>query len=373
MEEFSSHKNPFSSGSLSEVEHSNPYGLDTYQTHPKLASSNTFLVTSASDSGEGSLREAIQMANDTDGFDLVVLSDDLKRTIKLNTEIAITDDVIIEGRGKTIKGSGEDRLFVIDDGDAGTMSQVKIHDMILTGGVANGSEATSAAGGAIYSAEALTVDEVVIKKNFASRFGAGIFNFQGHLTVKDSLIAGNDDIAAEDGTFYGIYGGGIYNYRGITHITDTLIKNHDIERCGTVFNEAGFVLMEGTTIKKNTTLHGGAILNLNALTVLLDTKLAKNTAREWGGGVANFATLEAFAGPFGRTEAGGEFESIAPSILVMSSDSVIKKNTAVDYGGGIFNGDDEGFFTEGTLIGVKEGINVLKNKKEDVFGPTKQS
>ncbi|MEO0760025.1 MAG: hypothetical protein AAFY78_24505 [Cyanobacteria bacterium J06648_16] len=352
-------------------ENSNPYGFSRSESSKTVGGSSIFWVTNTNDNGEGSLREAVQMANDSAGHDIIMLTNDLENAIRLNTEIVITDDVTIEGNGNKIRGSGEDRLFRIDDGDLGTWSKVEIHDVLLTGGVANGNEAAEAAGGAIYSAEVLTLDEVIVRKNFASRFGAGIFNFQGHLTVKNSVIARNDDIAAQDGTFYGIYGGGIYNYRGTLNLIDTTFRKHDIERCGgSVFNEAGVVFMERTTIRNNAALHGGAILNLNAVTFLNETALVKNTARELGGGIANFATKAPFAGPFGRTEAGGELESVAPSVLYMDSDSVIRQNTAFDFGGGIFNGDDGGFFTEGVLIGVEEGINVLRNKEEDIFGPT---
>lgn len=66
----------------------------------QLLSVTTYTVTNLSDSGTGSLREAIALANDHSGADIIAFSSSLSGTLTLTTgELSITDDVTIQGLG----------------------------------------------------------------------------------------------------------------------------------------------------------------------------------------------------------------------------------------------------------------------------------
>lgn len=112
----------------------------------------TFTVTSTADSGSGTLREAIDMANanlngpgvvDVIEFDLT-----LPDTISLTSgELTILDDLTINGPGAdmlTVSGSNLSRIFFINDGDKITISGLKIAD-----GNGVGAALSGTAGGAM--------------------------------------------------------------------------------------------------------------------------------------------------------------------------------------------------------------------------------
>ncbi len=148
---------------------------------------NTYNVTNTSDSGAGSLREAIALANTNLGTDNIVIDVD---NVTLNTEIEITDSVSISGNGVVIAQTGAERLFNIDDNNKDTLIDVLFNDLTLTGGN------STTEGGAINSRENITLDGVTIKDNTAVGYGGGIYATKGNLTLNNSLFEGN--IVRED-------------------------------------------------------------------------------------------------------------------------------------------------------------------------------
>src|SRR3954469_4272260 len=57
----------------------------------------TFTVSTLADAGAGSLRDAVQKANLTAAADVVRFAGNLHGTLTLSSEIAITNDVTIDG------------------------------------------------------------------------------------------------------------------------------------------------------------------------------------------------------------------------------------------------------------------------------------
>src|SRR5262249_36853075 len=77
---------------------------------------STFSVLNLFDSGPGSLRAAVAAANANPGADLIRFADGLHGTIRLGSELSITDDLTINGRGEnhlTISGNNATRVFSI--------------------------------------------------------------------------------------------------------------------------------------------------------------------------------------------------------------------------------------------------------------------
>ena len=158
--------------------------------------------------GRTSLREAIFATNLVGGPDAIEFAPALtangRSTILLvQGELKITDGLMINGPGAdllTIDASGNDptpelndgkgsRVLNIDDGVA-EFIDVSIVDLTLTGGdVAN-------SGGAIFSAENLSILESTISGNFATSFlssggGGGVFARNGRVAIHRSIFESN--------------------------------------------------------------------------------------------------------------------------------------------------------------------------------------
>ena len=143
----------------------------------------TYTVTNSNNSGTGSLRSAIALANESLGPDII----ELTGKIELNSAIVITDSISLVGSDDTvITSTAESRLFEIDDGEPDNQIEVSFENLTLTGG--NSPEA----GGAILSAEDLTITNSVLNNNYSNEGGGAIAIVDGgSLKVSDSTITNN--------------------------------------------------------------------------------------------------------------------------------------------------------------------------------------
>ena len=174
---------------------------------------NTLRVTNGNDSGSGSLREAIDIANATPGKDDVFVGVD----VTLNKTINITDSVNIgTPYGASITQTGNDRIFNIDDFADNTNINVDLFRLYLSGGNAEKS------GGAISSNENLTITDSEIFNNFARQQGGGIFQQNGSLTVERSKIFDNTLTDLDTSS-----GGGIYLTNSEFVLSSSTIEGND--------------------------------------------------------------------------------------------------------------------------------------------------
>ena len=211
-----------------------------------------FTVYNTADGGEGSLREAIDQANNNPDPDTIVFSSlfDSPRTIYLTSgSLLINDDVTIEGPGSellTIDGAEQtDRIFEID-GPEGVGIGVEISGMTITGGRTPDQDNFPAGGGirsSYVSYVDLTLTDTVITGNAADSepadgsegfgYGGGVASLGGgSLTVSDSVVSGNT--AGQDGdgvTLSAGIGGGILAVDADVLIEDsTISENKAINR-----------------------------------------------------------------------------------------------------------------------------------------------
>ena len=207
------------------------------------AHADVFVVDSAADAPDAktgdrhcrtatatcTLRAAIQEADETDGPDTVLIPAGRYRLASTpapeagstgerdagNGDLDITDDLVVRGAGPgqtTVDGGGLDRVFEV----AGDTTAV-ISDMTITGADATGGDTTAeiALGGGVLNQGTATLERLRIVGNKADG-GGGVFTIPGtHLTVHDSLIAGN--------TAY--EGGGIRIDSGAEIVNTTITHN----------------------------------------------------------------------------------------------------------------------------------------------------
>jgi hypothetical protein len=229
-------------------------------------------VTSNADSGAGTLRAAVNTANNNGVADNITFNlPEGSRTITLTSgQITFTDTAktTIEGgtAGVTVSGNNASRVFYVDEGANLSLENLKV----------SGGKAFDHGGGIRNDAGTLSVTDSTISGNAADFDGGGIYNQRGTLRVTDSTISGNS--ANRNG-------GGIYNF------TDS------------AFGPATqSTTIENSTISGNTAQgRGGGVYNNVGLTTISNSTITNNTAPAGlGAGVASCA----YAGPGASTVVG---------------------------------------------------------------------
>jgi hypothetical protein len=210
------------------------------------ARANVITVTNTDDSGPGSLRQALAIANDGDTIDATGISG----VITLSTGHLLVDkSVTINGPAAdllAVDGNMSSRVFFITSGVT-----VAISDLTIRNGHtgADGAGVDNEAGGT------MTISNCTISGNTAA-LGAAIFN-GSMLIVANTTFS--DNMAAN--------GGGIYNSGG------------------------GMLTISNSTFSGNSASTGGGIFNIGAFAITNST-LSDNSAVGAGGGIVNTQTLE---------------------------------------------------------------------------------
>jgi CSLREA domain-containing protein len=248
----------------------------------------TWTVTKTEDTDDGacdsdcSLREAVVAANTTPGNDIIELPAGMY-LLTLDWW-GVADHFgsldIASGAGTTsILGEGRDTTVI----DATTLRTLGASnpDRVFTVGYGAGLELVGVTVTGGYTENALS----------AQRDGGGIWNWNGYLTVTDSLIEGN---------VAGVNGGGIANHYGTATITNTIIRDNNtdppeystIGYGGGIYNSGTMTIVD-SMIELNASDNGGGIANEEVLedyppTLDISNSEITNNSAWRGGGVANF-------------------------------------------------------------------------------------
>ena len=208
-----------------------------------------------------SLREAIELSAAGGGRQKITFDDALAgETIVLESSLQIPCRMTIEGLGAgeitiqatdptagEINGDGFS-VFDITDDDPEMVWEVMISGMMLTG------SDSPTDGGAIFTEENLTLDDVHIHDNASAGRGGGIFS-TGRLTTTGSTI--EDNTAGGDG-------GGVHTVGGITLDSSTVSGNHSGDEGGGISVEGDNteVVVQSSTISGNTAVGDGGGMQL---------------------------------------------------------------------------------------------------------------
>jgi hypothetical protein len=250
---------------------------------PQSGCTSSPVVTNASDSDAGSLRDAITNAcpGSTITFDSTVFDPNSATQIDLaNGELSINKNLTIAGPGAKIlivrnASSGvtaNSRIFSITSGADVHISGLTVRDgSTLTNGggisnagtlkllscivTSNNTLAALAGGGGIFNAGTLTIINSTISSNATlAGGGGGIFN-AGMLSVTNSTISGN----TSNGTGSG---GGLSNTGlAATLINCTVAANNSPGSPGGGIDSTGGVMTLGNTIVADSTSADGSDLN----------------------------------------------------------------------------------------------------------------
>jgi hypothetical protein len=293
----------------------------------------TFTVINLNDSGTGSLRAALALADAHPGPDTIVFHLPAPplhgENILTLTSGALTStgDVTIKGSGAgklIIDGGGNYNDFVFINHATGVDRPVTISGVSLVNGKAN----PYSYGGGIYSAESLNLKNVIISGNTASEGGGGVWvngnSSEGgatELTISHSLISGN--------TAMGQRGGGVFVFDlKSVDVTGTVMAGNTCSQYGgglyaKMANGGTGVVINGSLFTDNSAAQGGGFElygNIGAPA----PKIVVSSTRV-SGNVANGASTQSGGG-------GGVFIGAVQAVI---TGSTIENNTSIYNGGGL--------------------------------------
>ena len=153
------------------------------------------MVTSAADTGNGSLRDALSLAQPGDviGFSATLSN----QTIQVATTLPVTRTVTINAAnapGVTVDGGGSVRVFAVDGGVDATFIGVRIHGGHAVGGGTSPGGAISTGNDARLTIQHCRFDANVADIGGAVRAGYGTFTI-----IEDSTFISNDGAGAGNG------------------------------------------------------------------------------------------------------------------------------------------------------------------------------
>jgi hypothetical protein len=278
------------------------------------------VVTNTNDSGPGSLRNALAIANDGDTIDATGVSGTILLT---SGELQITHNVTINGPGVgnlTVNGNATSRVF------ENFASNVIIFGFTITNGLPPIGDTNG--GGGILNHGGLTVSDSGILNNnagFANPFcadGGGINTVGGTLTVRNSVISSNDGagggisadgatVTVSNSTINGNGGacgpGGIGSLgNGTLTVLNSTISGNTADGCGDCFGSqgggigsfgSGSVTVMNSTISGNSShggIGGGGVYNSGETLTLTNSTISGNfvdAPGTQGGGIWNGGNL----------------------------------------------------------------------------------
>lgn len=280
------------------------------------AHGETIRVINRNDSGPGSLRQALAIANDGDTISFAVTG----RIVLSSGELLVNKNITISGPGAAnlvIDGNARSRVFHIAFGHS-----VSINDLTVTNGVASGNPPANQGGGIYNDHSTLALNNCKLSGNQAD-FGGGIYNDGGlrnssALTISNSAFRGN---SAQFGG--GIYNGGFDGGDATLTIDNSAFNDNSADFGGCIFNDS----------------YTG-----NASLTLRDSKLSGNSAHNTGACIYNdvlkgYGTQTLNNLSLSNNSAGNSGGSIysADAVSLTLNNCAISHNSAQNWGGAIYN------------------------------------
>jgi hypothetical protein len=289
---------------------------------------NIIVVTNTNDSGPGSLRDAIAIANDGDTIDATGISGSILLT---SGQLNVDKDVTITGPGAenlTVDGNAQSLVFYLNPGKTVAISGLTITNgssgLYNDGGIYNDGGALTVSncavsansGGGIANAATQNAATMTVSNcSVSSNSGSGIVNSgwgdTATMTVSNCTISGN---------FYGgIANGGFFGGSATMTLSNCIVSDN----LGSGIAN-GAVRGSAAIIVTNSTISGNFASGVsNSGTVTITECTVSGNSGAFGGGIQN-------------VESGKDSFP-----LVIVSNSTISGNSA-DFGGGIYNASAHG-------------------------------
>ena len=366
------------------------------------AADDILTVTTLDDSGSGSLREAIGLANADADHDTIVFS--VTGTISLASSLPVFQNygATIVGDGITVDGNGfgvfsfnqmQDRTEVhisgitITDGangyggairaDSGAIWPAQMAEISLTNVTVTGSSSFGRGGALyLYGADTISIVNSTITGNTSGDDGGGAFiGNTSSVQINNSVFEGND--AYDTGGGVAINGwNALYDTKSITIQGSSFEGNSAGSDGGGLYIESAryntedvsLIISESVMLDNTSGAGGGGIFlgsgdNGGDFT-LINSTISNNDAGGWGGGLylsyywANSVANTTITGNYATVD-GGAIYGAAGGISI--TNSTIAANTAGEDVGGIQLGGQ-------ALVPVSIGTTATEPGQVTIFG-----
>lgn len=299
------------------------FTLAPFLAGPALAA--TFTVSNLSDSGPGSLRQAVLDANASPGADDVVFTPGLTGTIMLTSgEILIADSLTVHGPGAgviTVSGNDQSRIFHVEN-PADFSLDVTLSGLTLTHGSA-----------------------------VIPLFGGAVFALNQNLTILDSVISSSK--AGYDLAGIGC-GGNVFTQAGMLRIANsTLTGGASVGSGGNLCVAGGRLILERSTLSGGFALSGGGLYANNTVdSMIFASTISGNVAGlpasdfGFGGGLQiDGGHMQIVNSTISGNSVNGDggglvlFQSLGGSLLLRLT--TVSSNTATGRGGSLLIGTSD--------------------------------
>jgi hypothetical protein len=325
---------------------------------PSVVNAAAFIVSNTNDSGPGSLRRAINRANNNTGADTIFfVSGGSGKIILTSGQLLIRDDLTISGPGASVlavSGNHSSRVFEIESGATVAISGLTITEGLIPPQIEEGGAGVRNFGSLSITDSAITANRTTALDNSS---GGGIQN-NGSLTVTNSVISEN--FADRFGGGIGSSGGGLHD-TSVTLINTRVIGNFADEGGAGIQNSGSPLVIRKSTIRDNFEPDSGtSILSGRAPVTITGSTISRNR----GGGIDPRNSIQIFDGSaliansrvVGNSVSGIGFDAFSSSVhSLVVSNSVIRGNS----GGGIFNDSASVILRNNTRVINNSGPGVV--------------
>lgn len=324
----------------------------------------SFLVDTATDvvdSGDGqtSLREAIEMANQSVGQDFVVFDADVfaqPKTIDLVLgQLMLSDSTVVSGptSGVTLQAGPDSRVLFVETNSG----DVTIQNAVFRGGSI---ATTNAGGGAVLSLTdgTLRLEQVTFFDNHSdgARAGGGALTATGSVELIGSLVTGNSTSGSDSP------GGGL-TVGGTLALIDSEVSGNsttgDRSRGGGIFVSSSFLSSNSDVLDNQTTgfrSDGGGLFS-GGSTSINDSRFSGNQTKGEdadGGGLSSTAPVFIGGSGFDLNETFGDFSAggaiaVSDTTLTLDSSSLTANRTSGSTGHG------------GAILSVRGDVSIVNS------------
>jgi hypothetical protein len=318
----------------------------------------SFTVSNISDTGPGSLRQAILDANSNGvALDEIVFDG----TFSTSKTISLTSGQLLIDSNITITGPGANLLTVSGVGNGTNhIFEVGLFTFTISGVTLSGVNAPALFGGAILNNGTVNLTNSTVTNNIANR-GAGIHNL-GTLNVSNSNISGNSVTDS---------GGGVLNFNTLNVINSTISSNTATNFGGGIYNN-GSTTVNDSTVSGNTANGGitsGGIDSFAGSLSVTNSTISGNNApngNDKGGGIWTGGTTTVTNSTITNNSAPGA--NSASGVYRFNNQFSVRNSIIA---GNVNNSTQPDVISTVNPGGVtSNGFNLIGNRGTVVFGST---